>query len=198
MPEINNLPDWNISWPFIITLKIWLFTNSSLLQVPLASSSLASSKRSTALRPGTSSTSPTTPTSYPKCSRWSLWSSNALDMRWTPPQLAASRTDSVKHQVNTTFPNIVVLSNFLDLYQVLETIFLCLTNPDFSSDADFREKYLGEYLCDSALVHGERFLKYKPSMLCAASLCLARATLRPTAPHWVRFTFFVLLLMISS
>lgn len=53
-----------------------------------------------------------------------------------------------------------------------------------ASDADFREKYLGEYLCDSALVHGERFLKYKPSMLCAASLCLARATLRPTAPHW--------------
>jgi len=53
-----------------------------------------------------------------------------------------------------------------------------------ASDADCRETYMTEYLCDRALVHGEKFLKYSPSLLTSAAVAVARATFRPDLPAW--------------
>ncbi|XP_063689433.1 G2/mitotic-specific cyclin-A-like isoform X4 [Bolinopsis microptera] len=53
-----------------------------------------------------------------------------------------------------------------------------------ASGGDCTEQYLTEYLCNRSLIHGDKFLKYTPSLLTAAAIGLSRATQKPTEPVW--------------
>ena len=50
--------------------------------------------------------------------------------------------------------------------------------------ADEKTKFLAQYLMELTLQDGERYLKYRPSVVAAASICVALHTL--ALPHWVR------------
>ena len=60
-----------------------------------------------------------------------------------------------------------------------------------ASGGDCTEQYFTEYLCNRSLIHGDKFLKYTPSLLTAAAIGLSRATQKPTEPVWVSLTFFL-------